>query len=174
MQVNERAFDLEVPAHHTLLDVLRDDAPADRHEGVLCGRRVRRVHRARRRARGLLVPRARRRDGRRQITTIEGLVVGRPARSASGGVRRQGRRAVRLLHPGHDHVREYLLLISNPQPTEADIQEALVGNLCRCGGYIRIVDAVHTAVGKKSTRDERPDTTSGSGDRTSASAGAIA
>jgi carbon-monoxide dehydrogenase small subunit len=34
------------------------------------------------------------------------------------------------------------LLNRNPQPSEADIREALVGNLCRCTGYLRIIDAV--------------------------------
>lgn len=34
------------------------------------------------------------------------------------------------------------LLKRNPHPTEQEVREALVGNLCRCTGYIRIVDAV--------------------------------
>lgn len=37
------------------------------------------------------------------------------------------------------------LLERNPDPTEAEIREALVGNLCRCTGYIRIVEAVKMA-----------------------------
>ncbi len=37
------------------------------------------------------------------------------------------------------------LLDRHPQPTEAQIQEALLGNLCRCTGYTRIVEAVKRA-----------------------------
>ncbi len=37
------------------------------------------------------------------------------------------------------------LLNRNPQPTEAEIREALVGNLCRCTGYLRITQAVRQA-----------------------------
>jgi len=37
------------------------------------------------------------------------------------------------------------LLNRDPDPSEEDIREALVGNLCRCTGYLRIVDAVKDA-----------------------------
>ncbi len=37
------------------------------------------------------------------------------------------------------------LLDSNPHPTEAQIREAISGNLCRCTGYKQIVDAVSAA-----------------------------
>jgi isoquinoline 1-oxidoreductase alpha subunit len=37
------------------------------------------------------------------------------------------------------------LLASNPQPTDADIDEALAGHICRCGTYSRIRKAVHDA-----------------------------
>ena len=37
------------------------------------------------------------------------------------------------------------LLDSNPQPTEADIRDAIGGNLCRCTGYQQIVDAIALA-----------------------------
>lgn len=40
------------------------------------------------------------------------------------------------------------LLNRNPDPSEADIREALVGNLCRCTGYLRIIDAVKVAAAK--------------------------
>lgn len=37
------------------------------------------------------------------------------------------------------------LLRRNPRPTGAEIQEALVGNLCRCTGYMRIIEAIQDA-----------------------------
>jgi carbon-monoxide dehydrogenase small subunit len=37
------------------------------------------------------------------------------------------------------------LLERNPDPTEGEIQSALRGNLCRCTGYVRIVQAIQTA-----------------------------
>jgi isoquinoline 1-oxidoreductase alpha subunit len=37
------------------------------------------------------------------------------------------------------------LLASNPQPSDSEIDAALAGNYCRCGTYIRIRKAVHTA-----------------------------
>lgn len=39
-------------------------------------------------------------------------------------------------------------LRENPNPSEAEIREALVGNLCRCTGYVNIVKAVLTAAAK--------------------------
>lgn len=41
------------------------------------------------------------------------------------------------------------LLNRNPDPTEEEIRSALVGNLCRCTGYIRIVDAVRDAAARQ-------------------------
>ncbi|MDU9002613.1 (2Fe-2S)-binding protein [Sedimentitalea todarodis] len=40
------------------------------------------------------------------------------------------------------------LLAENPNPTDADIDDAMLGNLCRCGTYPRIRAAIHTAAGK--------------------------
>ena len=37
------------------------------------------------------------------------------------------------------------LLSKNAKPTDEDIDEAMAGNYCRCGTYIRIRDAIHTA-----------------------------
>ena len=37
------------------------------------------------------------------------------------------------------------LLRRTPEPTDAEVLEALDGNLCRCNGYLRILDAIHRA-----------------------------
>jgi isoquinoline 1-oxidoreductase subunit alpha len=39
------------------------------------------------------------------------------------------------------------LLKSKPRPSDADIDEAMAGNLCRCGTYLRIRAAIHHAAG---------------------------
>ncbi|MGW1064900.1 (2Fe-2S)-binding protein [Streptomyces aureus] len=42
------------------------------------------------------------------------------------------------------------MLERNPNPTDADIREALSGNLCRCTGYEKIMDAVRLAAARQS------------------------
>lgn len=37
------------------------------------------------------------------------------------------------------------LLRENPKPTRKEIKEAIGGNLCRCTGYVKIIDAIETA-----------------------------
>jgi carbon-monoxide dehydrogenase small subunit len=78
------------------------------------------------------------------VTTIEGL-------SAHGGLDRlqeafvtKGAVQCGFCIPGMIMAAKYLLL-TNPSPTVPDIQDGLSGNLCRCGGYHRIIDAVALA-----------------------------
>lgn len=40
------------------------------------------------------------------------------------------------------------LLATNPNPSDNDIDNAMAGNICRCGTYLRIRKAIHTAAGK--------------------------
>lgn len=41
------------------------------------------------------------------------------------------------------------LLDGNPAPTDADIDAAMAGNICRCGTYVRIRAAIHEAAGQR-------------------------
>ena len=41
------------------------------------------------------------------------------------------------------------LLAAKPNPTDADIDTAMAGNICRCGTYPRIRAAIHRAAGQK-------------------------
>ncbi|MET0818781.1 MAG: 2Fe-2S iron-sulfur cluster-binding protein, partial [Solirubrobacteraceae bacterium] len=43
-------------------------------------------------------------------------------------------------------------LARDPDPGEADIREALAGNLCRCTGYAKIFDAVRLAAERLAAR----------------------
>jgi carbon-monoxide dehydrogenase small subunit len=46
------------------------------------------------------------------------------------------------------------LLARNPRPADAEIREALAGNLCRCTGYEKILDAVRLASDRRSAVDD--------------------
>jgi isoquinoline 1-oxidoreductase alpha subunit len=39
------------------------------------------------------------------------------------------------------------LLDHTPKPSDADIDAAMSGNICRCGTYVRIREAIHSAAG---------------------------
>lgn len=45
-----------------------------------------------------------------------------------------------------------VLLRENPNPTDEDIDDAMAGNLCRCGTYVRIRKAIHLAAAKHSSK----------------------
>ena len=68
----------------------------------------------------------------------------RGASRSSRTLLRDARAAVRLLHAG-DAGRLPCALAHSPQPSEAEIRDAIGGNLCRCTGYQQIVDAVKLA-----------------------------
>jgi len=48
------------------------------------------------------------------------------------------------------------LLVKKPKPTDADIDEAMSGNICRCGTYQRIRTAIHRAAGQLAVPVPRP------------------
>jgi aerobic-type carbon monoxide dehydrogenase small subunit (CoxS/CutS family) len=77
------------------------------------------------------------------VTTIEGLAAGgsHPVQSAwiAEEVAQCG-----YCQPGQV-MSAAALLTSKPQPTDADIDASMAGNLCRCGTYERIRRAIHRA-----------------------------
>ena len=50
------------------------------------------------------------------------------------------------------------LLARTPKPTDADIDTAMNGNLCRCATYLRIREAIHKAAGASPARPRGTDT----------------
>jgi aerobic-type carbon monoxide dehydrogenase small subunit (CoxS/CutS family) len=86
--------------------------------------------------------------GRRRVTTIEGLSSDR-----SHPVQRAW---IELDVPqcGYCQSGQIMsaaaLLAQTPQPTDADIDAAMSGNICRCGTYQRIRAAIHRAAALKS------------------------
>ena len=48
------------------------------------------------------------------------------------------------------------LLAAVPKPTDQDIDDAMDGNLCRCGTYLRIRAAIHRAAGNVATQGGQP------------------
>ena len=48
------------------------------------------------------------------------------------------------------------LLAKTPKPTDQDINSAMNGNLCRCGTYVRIRQAVHKASEIATTKLKKP------------------
>jgi aerobic-type carbon monoxide dehydrogenase small subunit (CoxS/CutS family) len=40
------------------------------------------------------------------------------------------------------------LLLRDPRPSEAEIRDALAGNICRCTGYSKIIEAIQAAAKK--------------------------
>ena len=82
-------------------------------------------------------------DGAR-ITTVEGLAHNGQLDPVQNAMIEQGGVQCGFCTPGV-LISARALLDRNPAPTEYDIRDALVGNLCRCTGYIRIIEAVKEA-----------------------------
>ena len=148
LQVNGRRYEVLVPVYKTLLEVLREDLglPGTKHGCELgeCG------------ACTVLV------DGRpvlscltlpveveeSEITTIEGLgsvVHPHPLQAAFAEV---GAAQCGYCTPGMLLVAK-ALLDRHPSPSRETVQAALSGNLCRCTGYAKILDAVQLAASRR-------------------------
>ena len=79
----------------------------------------------------------------RSVTTVEGLEFGAVQEAfLEAGAVQCGFCTPGLVVATHD------LLSRNPAPTDEEIREALAGNLCRCTGYQKILDAVRLAASR--------------------------
>jgi 4-hydroxybenzoyl-CoA reductase subunit gamma len=82
----------------------------------------------------------------RHVETIEALAVeGRMSRLQRAFHEKLGTQCG-FCTPGMIMAAEALLR-GNPNPTEPEIREALSGNLCRCTGYVKIIESVQAASG---------------------------
>jgi carbon-monoxide dehydrogenase small subunit len=79
-----------------------------------------------------------------QVITVEGLADDKQLDPLQEAIIQEGGVQCGFCTPGI-LVSARGLLDRNPDPSEEDIREALVGNLCRCTGYVRIVDSVRKA-----------------------------
>lgn len=80
-----------------------------------------------------------------QVTTIESLAASGELHPLQRSFVERGSIQCGYCTPGMI-LSAYALLQENPQPTEDEVRYALVGNLCRCTGYAKIVEAVLAAV----------------------------
>jgi len=141
MQVNGRPFDLELPPHHTLLDVLRDVVRLTGtkeccSEGE-CGACTVLVNGQ---AVCSCLVLAVEMDGQ-HVTTIEGVSSDGQLDPLQEAFVATGAVQCGFCIPGMIMAARQLLA-AKPHPTRAEVQEGLAGNLCRCGGYSRIPEAV--------------------------------
>ncbi len=144
LSVNGEPVEVAVLLHHTLLEVLREDLrlTGTKHGCELgeCGTCT------------VLV------DGEpvlsclalpielegAEITTVEGLTEDGRAHPLQIAFAETGAAQCGYCTPGILMAAKSLLA-RNPRPSRREIQEALAGNLCRCTGYIQILQAVERA-----------------------------
>jgi len=80
----------------------------------------------------------------KSITTIEGLSEGRTLSRLQRSFKEKGAAQCGYCTPGI-LMSAKALLDENPNPTEREVRESLEGNLCRCTGYTKVVEAVMAA-----------------------------
>jgi aerobic carbon-monoxide dehydrogenase small subunit len=142
--VNGAPRTLDVPPHRTLLEALRDRLNLTGTKECCaegeCGACTVLVNG---RAINACLVLAVECDGE-HVVTIEGLSINGRLDPLQETFVQTGAVQCGFCIPGMIVAARYLLS-TNPHPTEDQIKEGLAGNLCRCGGYSRIVSAVALA-----------------------------
>lgn len=144
LQVNGESHKLEVPPNRLLLDVLRDDiglTGARRGcEDSICGACTVLLNGQAVHACSVLAVRA----SGQKILTIEGLAEKDKLHPLQEAFIQRGAIQCGYCTPGMILAAK-ALLSENPHPTEHEVRWGLIGNLCRCTGYVKIVEAVLAA-----------------------------
>jgi carbon-monoxide dehydrogenase small subunit len=144
LNVNGSQRELEVGAHTTLLDFLRDRLRLTGTKECCdlgeCGACTVLVNE---RAVNSCLVLAVEADGA-AVTTIEGLAEDGSPNALQDAFLARGAVQCGFCIPGQVMAAHHLLQ-RNPHPTLAEIREGLSGNLCRCGGYVQICEAVLAA-----------------------------
>ena len=147
LTVNGERAPLLVPVHKTLLEVLREDMglTGTKHGCELgeCGTCTVLID-GKPELSCLLLPIQ---VERRAITTVEGLAGGSQLHPLQQAFAELGAAQCGYCTPGM-LLSAKSLLESNAQPSRDEIREALAGNLCRCTGYTKILEAIELAAGR--------------------------
>jgi len=141
LNVNNETYDMVAYPNRTLLEVLRDDlhltgTKESCGEGV-CGSCTVLVDGTPVRSCLTLAVAV---QGK-EITTIEGLSAGEKLHPVQEAFVNHHAIQCGFCSPGMI-LTAYALLAENPNPTEKEIRRALSGNVCRCTGYAKIIEAV--------------------------------
>jgi carbon-monoxide dehydrogenase small subunit len=84
----------------------------------------------------------------RTITTVEGLARGAELDPLQVAFAELGAAQCGYCTPGI-LLAARSLLNRSPQPSREEIKDALAGNLCRCTGYVKIIEAVELAAARE-------------------------